>query len=140
MRCKQFIRRRRLSKFHRSMRTQHEFRIGCKILEQFYQLSVSERHFAAYKQGNGEFEEPLETEENTVSTVCPINFDVEQLKSEVRAIYSQVADDPNGDFHFHRGMDYATNMLGYDRAALEGLPPRATARLCGTGNPHKMGR
>ena len=75
-----------------------------------------------------------------MSTVCPINFDVEQLKSEVRAIYSQVADDPNGDFHFHRGMDYATNMLGYDRAALEGLPPRATARLCGTGNPHKMGR
>lgn len=74
-----------------------------------------------------------------MTTACPINLDVDQLKSEVRATYSQVAEDPSGDFHFHRGPEYAAEFLGYDLAALRALPARATERFCGTGNPHKMG-
>lgn len=74
-----------------------------------------------------------------MATACPINLDVEQLKSEVRNTYSQVAENPSGDFHFHRGAEYAAQFLGYDLAALKTLPSRATERFCGTGNPHKMG-
>lgn len=74
-----------------------------------------------------------------MATACPINLDVDQLKAEVRATYSQVADNPDGDFHFHRGPEYAARFLGYDLAALKALPSRTTDRFCGTGNPHKMG-
>ena len=39
----------------------------------------------------------------------------------------------------HVGMDYAVNMLRYDRSELDDLPNRATARFAGVGNPHRIG-
>ena len=38
---------------------------------------------------------------------CPIDFDVKSLRSEVEAMYSRVATSPGGEFHFHRGPQYA---------------------------------
>ena len=42
-----------------------------------------------------------------MAAMCPINLDRERLKAEVRATYAQVAQNPEGDFHFHRGAEYA---------------------------------
>jgi SAM-dependent methyltransferase len=70
---------------------------------------------------------------------CPMNFDKNKLKSEVRLTYTQVAEDPSGDYHFHRGAEYAAKHLGYDLAALQALPLAATEVFCGMGNPFKMG-
>ncbi len=74
-----------------------------------------------------------------MAIVCPMNFDKDKLKSEVRLTYTQVAEDPAGDYHFHRGADYAAKHLGYDLAALNALPLAATEVFCGMGNPFKMG-
>lgn len=73
-----------------------------------------------------------------MAVVCPVNLDRERLKSEVRSTYSQVAADPSGDFHFHRGPEYAARLLGYDLAELKLLPDTATAAFAGVGNPFLM--
>ena len=75
-----------------------------------------------------------------MAAVCPIDFNVSKLKSEVRATYAKVAENPGGDFHFHRGPEYAARQLGYDPAELGALPDAATAPFAGVGNPFKMGR
>jgi arsenite methyltransferase len=71
-----------------------------------------------------------------MATTCPIGLDVDQLRREVSFIYARVADDPNGDFHFHRGADYAASLLGYDATALANIPTTTTASFAGVGNPH----
>jgi len=73
--------------------------------------------------------------EELMAATCPIAFDVEALRDHIREVYTRVADDPTGDFHFHRGPRYAVEVLGYDAAELQTLPPRATARFAGVGNP-----
>jgi SAM-dependent methyltransferase len=73
-----------------------------------------------------------------MSIACPITLDREKLKSEVRAIYAKVAEDPRGEFHFHRGPEYAARLLGYDPAELSALPLAATASFAGVGNPFMM--
>ena len=42
---------------------------------------------------------------------------------------------PRGDFHFHRGPEYAVNALGYDAGQLSSLPSAATASFAGVANP-----
>jgi arsenite methyltransferase len=74
-----------------------------------------------------------------MAATCPLDFDIGTLRERVRSMYSRVATDPEGDFHFHRGLDYAVRVLGYDRADLEALPARATARFAGVGNPLAIG-
>jgi ubiquinone/menaquinone biosynthesis C-methylase UbiE len=74
-----------------------------------------------------------------MAATCPIGFDVEELRAQVRATYDQVAREPNGEFHFHRGPDYATEYVLYDRAELASLPDECTARFAGVGNPHRIG-
>jgi len=73
-----------------------------------------------------------------MAATCPIDFDVTSLRESVRAVYTRVAADPTGDFHFHRGLDYAVEHLGYERAELEALPHVATERFAGVGNPLAM--
>jgi arsenite methyltransferase len=70
---------------------------------------------------------------------CPIGFDVAELRRQVAETYAQVARDPNGDYHFHRGPDYAAELLGYDRAELATLPERCTAPFAGVANPLALG-
>jgi SAM-dependent methyltransferase len=74
-----------------------------------------------------------------MAATCPIHLDVGALRDRIRAVYTRVADDPTGDFHFHRGPRYAVEVLAYDAAELETLPPRATARFAGVGNPLAIG-
>jgi ubiquinone/menaquinone biosynthesis C-methylase UbiE len=74
-----------------------------------------------------------------MATACPINFDVAYLREQVRATYDQVARDPSGDYHFHRGPDYAERFLGYDADELAALPELSTARFAGVGNPLAIG-
>jgi arsenite methyltransferase len=66
---------------------------------------------------------------------CPADLDVAALRAEVRAMYERLAAAPEGQFHFHRGPEYAARTLGYDRALLARLPADVTARFAGVGNP-----
>lgn len=74
-----------------------------------------------------------------MAATCPIGFDVERLQKEVRQTYDRVVREPSGEFHFHRGVDYACELLHYDRETLEMLPQESTARFAGVGNPHRIG-
>ena len=69
---------------------------------------------------------------------CPIGFNITYLRDQVRKTYERVAHEPHGNFHFHRGLDYAVRYLGYNRAELEELPDIATNRFAGVGNPLAM--
>src|SRR4026207_1690476 len=70
---------------------------------------------------------------------CPVDLDTLRLRDEIQSIYSRVAADPSGEFHFHRGPQYAAEFLKYDRAALDELPNESTASFAGIANPHRMG-
>ena len=48
-----------------------------------------------------------------MATFAPKSLDLGLLTSEIVAVYGQVAVDPEGDFHFHRGPAYAARLLGY---------------------------
>jgi len=73
-----------------------------------------------------------------MAIACPAGLDVARLKQEVRQTYASVARDPEGNFHFHRGPEYAARLLGYDLAELQSLPRIATAPFAGVGNPFLM--
>ena len=73
-----------------------------------------------------------------METVCPVTLDTQRLRDEVTAIYSRVATEPEGEFHFHRGPEYAAQFLGYDPNELAALPSAATASFAGVGNPHSI--
>jgi arsenite methyltransferase len=73
-----------------------------------------------------------------MSLACPVGLDVSTLRREIGAIYTRVAAAPEGDFHFHRGPEYAARVLGYDPDELSQLPPDVTARFAGIGNPHAI--
>jgi ubiquinone/menaquinone biosynthesis C-methylase UbiE len=70
---------------------------------------------------------------------CPVDLDTRRLRDEIRSIYARVAVNPNDEFHFHRGPDYAAEFLRYDRAALAELPDESTASFAGVANPQRMG-
>lgn len=69
------------------------------------------------------------------SVVCPVDLDTQRLAREVAEMYSRVARDPAGEFHFHRGPRYAAEWLGYDPSELAALPTRATESFAGVANP-----
>ena len=73
-----------------------------------------------------------------MAIVCPLDLDTRRLRDEIRSIYARVASDPSGEFHFHRGPDYAAEFLRYDRAALAQLPGQSTASFAGVANPHRV--
>ena len=74
-----------------------------------------------------------------MAIACPIDLDTLKLRAEIQAIYARVADDPSGDFHFHRGPEYAARSLRYDAAELSKLPGMVTESFAGVGNPHAIG-
>jgi arsenite methyltransferase len=75
-----------------------------------------------------------------VAVACPTGFDVASLRTEVQTMYSRVATTPDGEFHFHRGPQYAATILGYDTHDLAVLPLEVTSSFAGVGNPHAIGR
>jgi ubiquinone/menaquinone biosynthesis C-methylase UbiE len=69
----------------------------------------------------------------------PKGFDVDSLRKQIQATYDRVAHEPKGEFHFHRGGEYAVSYLGYDPNELAMLPIESTARFAGVGNPLRIG-
>jgi len=70
--------------------------------------------------------------------ICPIDLDVARLRADVQSMYTRVAAEPDGAFHFHRGAAYASGRLGYDAERLARLPASVTASFAGVGNPHMI--
>ena len=70
---------------------------------------------------------------------CPAGFDVDYLREQVHKIYDQVAREPDGEFHFHRGPEYASAYLKYNKDELDELPEECTARFAGVANPSRIG-
>jgi SAM-dependent methyltransferase len=60
--------------------------------------------------------------------------DAEALRDEVRKKYREVADNPNGTYHFHTGRPLAAR-LGYDAAVVDALPDAAVESFAGVANP-----
>src|SRR2546426_6407015 len=61
------------------------------------------------------------------------------IKGEVLRMYQEVAEHPEGEFHFYHGRQ-AAEMFGYERAWLDRAPPGAVASFAGVGNPHLRSR
>jgi arsenite methyltransferase len=74
-----------------------------------------------------------------MAIACPTNLNTATVRSEVASIYVRVATEPGGNFHFHRGPQYAAEFLDYDAAELALLPPECTNSFAGIGNPIKIG-
>jgi ubiquinone/menaquinone biosynthesis C-methylase UbiE len=74
-----------------------------------------------------------------MALICPTNFNRADLQEKVRATYEEVARNPEGDFHFHRGAEYAAQYLGYDADELAQIPQEASDRFAGVGNPMDIG-
>jgi SAM-dependent methyltransferase len=70
-----------------------------------------------------------------MATQAPTSLDVRHLNSEISTTYGRVATDPGGDYHFHRGADYAASFLGYNRDELDRVPLEATESFAGVANP-----
>jgi arsenite methyltransferase len=73
-----------------------------------------------------------------VALTCPVDFNIASLRSEIQAMYSRVAAEPDAEFHFHRGPEYAATRLGYDATELRALPAEVTSSFAGVGNPHAI--
>ena len=67
---------------------------------------------------------------------CPIGFDVDQLRREVSFIYARVAEDPSGEFHFHRGPALRGRAARLRRGGARRDPGGERASFAGVGNPH----
>lgn len=70
-----------------------------------------------------------------MSLACPITLDGELLRTEVSRLYSRVLEEPDSDYHFHRGAAYAAEFLGYQIEDLKLLPDEVTRVFAGVGNP-----
>ena len=58
------------------------------------------------------------------------------LKDEIIRMYQEVADNPNGEFHFFHGRE-AAELFGYAPEWLDRAPSGAIASFAGVGNPHE---
>lgn len=61
------------------------------------------------------------------------------IKGEVLRMYQEVAQHPEGEFHFYHGRQ-AAEMFGYQPEWLDRAPPGAVASFAGVGNPHLRSR
>src|SRR5207245_8870360 len=63
---------------------------------------------------------------------------LEALRQEMREKYSEVAEDPTAEYHFHTARPHAIR-LGYPATPLDQLPDYACAAFAGVGNPFFWG-
>lgn len=73
-----------------------------------------------------------------MAITCPVDLDTIRLRNEVQSIYARVASAPDGEFHFHRGAEYAERLLHYDARSLARVPPSAVESFAGVGNPLRI--
>jgi SAM-dependent methyltransferase len=74
-----------------------------------------------------------------VEKVKAANVDRDELRTEIKAKYTEVALEPEKGFHFHTGRPL-TRMLGYTSTDVDRLPASAVDSFAGTGNPFSLGR
>ena len=74
-----------------------------------------------------------------MAATCPRHFNVDRLREQIRVMYDRLARSPEGEFHFHRGAEYAVQRLGYDPEEIASLPSTCTTRFAGVGNPLRIG-
>ena len=72
------------------------------------------------------------------SEVRPAAVDREVLRGQIKAKYSNVAEDPEQGFHFHTGRPLA-RMHEYPEADVDWLPSGTVDSFAGTGNPFSLG-
>jgi arsenite methyltransferase len=82
-------------------------------------------------------EEPMSQQQSNTETTTAV--DPEALRSEVRVKYTEVATNPDGQFHFHTGRPLA-ELLGYPESTLAAMPDEAVASFAGVDNPFRAGR
>lgn len=75
-----------------------------------------------------------------MSNVSPAALESQQpleavIKDEVFRMYQEVAEHPEGEFHFFHGRR-AAEMFGYQPEWLDRAPAAAVASFAGVGNPH----
>lgn len=70
---------------------------------------------------------------NAADTQASLEAD---LKDEIIRMYEEVAEDPDGEFHFYHGRD-AAERFGYDAEWLDNAPAGAVSSFAGVGNPHE---
>ena len=58
------------------------------------------------------------------------------LKDEIFRMYEEVAENPDGEFHFYHGRE-AAELFGYDAEWLDRAPEGAGVSFAGVGNPHE---
>jgi SAM-dependent methyltransferase len=68
----------------------------------------------------------------TTDTTGPIEG---LLQDEILRMYEEVAEHPEGTFHFFHGRE-AAELFGYPADILDSTPPGALASFAGVGNPH----
>jgi arsenite methyltransferase len=68
-------------------------------------------------------------------TSTPVDPDA--LRDEVREKYREVAETPEGEFHFHLGRE-AARRCRYDMAVVDALPAVAVESFAGVGNPFEL--
>ena len=73
-----------------------------------------------------------------VEQVTPSRVDRDTLRKQISEKYTGVALEPEAGFHFHTGRPLA-EMLGYDAALVDQLPPSTVESFAGVGNPFSMG-
>jgi SAM-dependent methyltransferase len=59
------------------------------------------------------------------------------LRKQVKDKYREVADEPDGTFHFHTGRPLAAR-LGYDAGVVDPMPNAAVESFAGVANPFSM--
>ncbi len=57
------------------------------------------------------------------------------LKDEIIRMYEDVAEKPQGEYHFYHGRE-AAELFGYEKNLLDRAPAGAVASFAGVGNPH----
>ena len=60
------------------------------------------------------------------------------LRTAAQEKYREVADTPDGEFHFHPGRPLAAR-LGYEASIVDTLPDRAVESFAGVANPFERG-
>lgn len=68
-----------------------------------------------------------------MSAPATAGFDPRDLERKVKAMYRDVAEDPEGEFHFEMGRALAER-LGYDPADLDRIPGESTDSFAGVGH------
>lgn len=74
---------------------------------------------------------------STAARIREDAVDREALEQNVKEMYRQVAEHPDGEFHFEMGRPLAER-LGYPATDLDRIPAEALASFAGVGNPLEL--